>query len=198
MKKQTKILFVFAAYFCLLFLDSCSTPDDGGINCGGTNQPPFYDFQSLNITTEQNEISNGSTLQLAVELKELSYLTFHQPNFSLGLINKAYGCSPLPPGYDGPKFPIEKIEFTSDQDFNNIPADSSLNELLTIEYINDEIPLNQATIKQLNFQEPEWTNKIFTIDETPDELNIEHTITLKITKSNGEIVENSISGIVWN
>ena len=197
MKKQTKILFVFATYFCLLLFDSCSNPDDG-LNCGGGNQPPFYDFQSLNITPNQNEISIGDQLELTLELSEFSYLAFHRPTFSLGLINKAYGCSPLPPGYDGPKFPIEKIELTSDQNFNNdFPADSSLNELVVLKYFNDIVPLTQADMNQINFEEPENTQKILTIEATPDELNIEHTFTLKITKSNGDIVENSISGIVW-
>jgi len=198
MKNKTKIFTLIIAYFCLMIFDSCSVSDDG-IDCGNINAPPFYDFKSLIISPNQNEISNGEKLELTIQLDELEYLTFVQPKFSFGLLNKAYGCTPLPPGYDGPKFPIATIEVSSNQDFNSDNlANSLLNKFITLRYFDELIPLDQANIDQLNFIEADHSTKGLILETTPDSLNIEHTFTIKITKSNGEIIENSVSGVVWN
>lgn len=205
MKKRTKLFTLIIAYFALLIIDGCTNMVDDP--CGDISHVslPFYDFEKIMASSMQSEVHPSLTLEIEMKLDELSYLSSNIPiksNSDFGLINTAYGCSILADGYEGPKFPIEKIEVFSNQDFNgSYPANALLNEIVLIDNILSESPaqilLAEATQDDLQFMYPEDLGRFLTIEEHPDLTDVEHILTIKITKSNGDVMETMVGPITW-
>lgn len=90
-----------------------------------------------------------------------------------------------------------KIEITSDSDFNdNYPANSILNGLVSVDAWIEET----REIKNMKLDEVSITENFesqMCISERPTISN-EHILTIKLYKSDGEVIESKTDKIIWN
>ena len=194
MKKTTKILAVLSAYFFLLIIDGC-------VNC---NCPEitlkYFDYRKIEIAVDDKTLDPNDNLSFQFTLDSIYFLAENNlPCWNLGLINTAAACSCNEPGDSGWKFPIQQIDIFSNKDFNSsLPANSSLNSIMTVYSSNQTTLLVEAT--QEIFIELQWESSnlsIFT-SQRPDNLNEPHIFTIHFTKSNGEIISSQTPPITWN
>lgn len=163
--------------------------------CKCRPEEPYFDFSNVNLVSETSRIGLGDSLQIRLELQELEYLaTSCRSRSGFGAL---YACSCPEPGRDGAKYPIEEIEITSNQDFSaNFPAGSSLNDLFIVSNtygggssaVNDISPITSPYAEPLSF----------TLSARPDSINLAHSITIQLRKSNGALVSGTTESIVWD
>ena len=99
-----------------------------------------------------------------------------------------------------PYFEISKVEVTTVPSFFDSPNPSTfINSIVEVSYYNET---EEVTVNLGDNQTPQFSimdNPYFTariIDRPFDESSI-YNITFRITKSNGEIVESTISDVKW-
>lgn len=140
MKKQVVLLAFFT--FGIALIEACSCFITCG--CGGVPDAlDFFDFKKLSV--ERKQEMGAESLRLMLQPDSVQYLAMEmaRPRWS-GLVSVAYACSPEDPGWAGLKFPITKINITTDQPFNDtLPAGASLNALFQManELTFDQIEL---------------------------------------------------------
>lgn len=200
MKKTTKILAVFSAYFFLLVIDGC-------VNCKcPDNVLAFFDFQKLTQEVNSTSLSEFDQLEVNMSFDSISYLAqLEKPCWNLGLINTATACSCSEPGENGLKYPLSQIKITSDQAMSsNLPGGSSLDStfyLIELDYENNE--LSKTLLIEFNTTASDWLNwegarfQLKSVNP-PEELGVSHIFNIDFTKSNGEIISSQTSPITWN
>lgn len=154
----------------------------------------YFDFNTMSVNVEATEISANDSLSFHIRATDGYYLGFNTSNFSLISSASALDCDE---GWGGLKFPLTKIEITSDSDFNDsYPANSILNGLVSIDTWNEKtreiknMKLYEATITE-NFEFHMYISQRPTISK-------DHILTIKLYKSNGKIIESKTDRIVWN
>ncbi len=194
MKKTTKILAVLSIYFFLLIIDGCN-------DCGCSDVTlKFFDYRKIEVVVEETILNSNEALSFQFTLDSIYFLAENNsPCWNLGLINTATACSCAEPGDAGWKFPIQQIEIFSNKDFNSsLPANTSLNSIMTVNDSGQTIPLEDATQETFPQLQRENSNlSIFTSDR-PDDLNEPHIFTIQFTKSNGEMISSESPPITWN
>ncbi len=162
----------------------------------------YYDFTNIRINEINPIIELNDSLDFRIEAFNLGWMAQNQSKFKLIQTVSALGCKE---GYAGMKSPLTKIEITSDADFNDdYPANTLLNDLVIIflntaddyyghkyEYLN----LNSIDlVKFLNPQNQYMANLVIVERPTKEK---DHKLTIKLFKSNGDIVTAVSNRFVW-
>jgi len=162
----------------------------------------FYDFTNIKINEINPNIELNDSLKFRIEALNLGWMAQNQFKFEIIQTVSALGCKE---GYAGMKSPITKIEITSDSDFNDdYPANTILNDLVTIvlntadDYYGSNyeyLKLNNIDlVKFMNPQNQYMANLIIVERPTKEK---EHKLTIKLFKSNGEIITVDSNRFVW-
>lgn len=191
---KTKTLILVIIYAILGFIQSCDLHYCENVD--------YYDFSNFEINVLNPNVELGDSLNIQLEPLNLDWMATNQ--FKFEFIQTAYALS-CEEGYAGMKYPLTKIEVTSDCDFSDkYPANTILNDLVTIvlntsddyyginyEYLKlNNIPLN----KFMNPQNRYTANLIIVERPTKEK---EHILTIKLYKSNGELITAVSNKIVW-
>jgi hypothetical protein len=192
MKKKTIIIVI--VYTILGFIQSCDLHYCENVD--------YYDFSNIKINVINPNVELGDSLNIQLEPLNLDWMAKNQFKFEVIQTATALDCKE---GYSGMKNPLTKIEITSDSDFSDdYPANTILNDLVTIvlntadDYYGSNyeyIKLNNIVLdKFMNPQNQYMAN--LTIVERPIKEK-EHILTIKLYKSNGEIMTAVSNKIVW-
>ena len=154
----------------------------------------YFDFNTMIINIESTTILQSDSLSFHIRTPDGYYLGFNMPKFSLISSAYAFDCDE---GWGGLKYPLTKIEITSDSDFNdNLPANFVLNGLISIDAWIEEtrevknMKLDDVIITD-NFQSQMYISERPTISK-------EHILTIKLYKSDGKVIESKTDKIIWN
>jgi hypothetical protein len=127
------------------------------------------------------------------------------------LISKAHALDCEPEGWGGMKYPVIGIEITSDSDFDDqYLANSLLNDLVTIHELDmiepGKIPYSAndgriepnayqyKKLKDADLSKILWSDMYITDHPIASK---EHILTIKLIKSNGDIISMHSDKIVW-
>jgi len=192
MKKKTIILVI--VYTILGFIQSCDLHYCENVD--------YYDFSNIKINVMNPNVELDDSLNIQLEPLNLDWMARNQFKFEVIQTATALDCQE---GYSGMKNPLTKIEITSDSDFSdNYPANTLLNDLVTI-FLNtaedyygnnyEYLKLNNIALdKFMNPQNRYMAN--LTIAERPTKEK-EHILTIKLYKSNGEIMTAVSNKLLW-
>ncbi|MEN8249384.1 MAG: hypothetical protein ABFS32_10670 [Bacteroidota bacterium] len=183
MKKTLTVLAIFGA---LSILSSCLDKI--------CEDKKYFDFNTMNIYIESTEILLNDSLSFHIRATDGYYLGFNMSNFSLFSSTYAFDCDE---GWGGLKYPLTKIEITSDSDFNdNYPANSLLNGLVSIDaWIEETREIKNMKLDNVSISD-NFESQMY-ISERPTISN-EHTLTIKLYKSDGKVIESKTDKIIWN
>lgn len=183
MKRTLIVLTIFGA---ISFLSSCLDKI--------CEDKKYFDFNTMTINVESTAIRANDSLSFHIRAMDGCYLGFNMPKFNLISSAYAFNCDE---GWGGLKYPLTKIEITSDSDFNNNhPANSILNGLISVDAWIEEsreiknMKLDEVSITD-NFESQMYISEIPTISK-------EHILTIKLYKSDGKVIESKTDKIIWN
>lgn len=181
-----KILTVLAIFIALSILSSCLDKI--------CKDKKYFDFNTININIESTEIPLNDSLSFHTRATDAYFLGFNKSNFSLISSAYAFNCDE---GWGGLKYPLTKIEITSDSDFNdNYPANSLLNGLVSIDaWIEETREIKNLQLDDVSITE-NFESQMY-ISERPTISN-KHTLTIKLYKSDGKVIESKTDKIIWN
>lgn len=154
----------------------------------------YFDFNKMKVNVASTEILSSDSLSFHIRATDGYYLGFNMPKFSLITSAYAFDCDE---GWGGLKYPLTKIEITSDSDFSeSYPANSILNELVSINaWIEETKEIKNAKLDSViitdNFESQMYISKRPTISK-------EHILTIKLYKSDGKVIESKTDKITWN
>lgn len=157
----------------------------------------YYDFSEIHWDVEESTLNILETDTLNFTLKtEIEYLA-HQHSFNL--FSSAYALSCLEHGNQGMKFPMTKIEITSNSDFDeNHPAGAVLNDIIyIIKTVGEPVTklMDEFAFESI-FTSVQGDRTSFLLPTQPDVAS-EHVFTMKVYKSNGDIVSSESEIIIW-
>lgn len=190
-----KVLILFCVSYVFTLFNACE--DDLNCNC-----PPvvnFFDFGNMAFSTASNQVSPQEEVRLFLELQDLNFLAQAvplKPCKRPWFISTAFACSCIPDGWDGLKFPIEKLTIISDADFaEEAPAGTDLSEIFKVRnpQMSETVPLQSIQDKSILFRPEE--DIIFTLLSPPSADQI-HTFTIEIEK-NGTTLQASTNAVTW-
>jgi len=147
-------------------------------------------------------IELGDSLNIQIEPLNLDWMAKNQFKFEVIQTATALDCRE---GYSGMKNPLTKIEITSDSDFSDYyTANTLLNDLVTIvlntaeDYYGSNyeyLKLNNIALdKFMNPQNQYMANLIIAERPTKEK---KHILTIKLYKSNGEIMTAVSNKLTW-
>jgi len=181
MKK--KIVLLVFGIFILQFITSCC------------RDSKYYDYSEMVYELSGNTIQEDEDLTIRLEAFEVEYLASNLSEF--GFSNATALSCDL--GWGGMKYPLQNIEITSTSRFNDaFGPNEDLKTLFTMKKFirgtnNDS---EFVPIKDINFAENPNRWFEFLLTERPtNEQN--HNFTIKLTKTNEEIVTVVIEEITW-
>lgn len=162
----------------------------------------YYDFSSVSIIEQDSVVEIDDSLNLRIQASNLDWMAQNQFNFSIIPNSYALACDQ---GWAGMKSPLTKIEITGDSDFNeDYLAHSLLNDLVTIDLcIADDyfdcdrkyLKLNEVALKKFMNPQNQYMANIFIV-ERPTKTK-ELKLTIKLFKSNGDIIIAESNSIIW-
>jgi hypothetical protein len=157
--------------------------------CGDTL--PFYDYHKLQVTYRPYPKATDSIQAFYIAPDSIEYLS---SVYQTVLTTPAFGTSCPSDGDSGPKFSVTNLEIFADKDFNDtLQAGASLISLFYTFYSQDSI----QSIQQ-NFQDFIYYEELGNIIHTPflpSDTSQIFEITVRVTKSNGNISEGKVSGV---
>jgi hypothetical protein len=192
MKKKVIILLI--GYYIFGIVQSCDLHYCEDVD--------YYDFAGLNAAEKDSIIAIDDSLNIIVQAINLDWMT--QIHFNYGLIANSYalGCNE---GWAGMKYPLTKVEITSNSDFNEEhPANSILNDLITISlctaegyYDCDSKYLNLDDIELNKFMNPQnqYLANLYLVKRPSKEQT--HRFTIKLFKSDGTVISTETNNIIW-
>ena len=115
---KAKVIIILIGIFTIQFISSC---------CKGFE---YYDFTTMDAVLLTDTVGQDSSFEIVLSAKDLFYLS--TDFLDLGFVSTlATSCNK---GYNGMKFPFEKIEITSNDNFNDqYSANENLFQLFEIE-----------------------------------------------------------------
>ena len=162
----------------------------------------FYDFSKIELVEVNSEIELNDTLNIWVHAHNLDWMAQNQFKFDMIQTISALGCES---GWAGMKFPLTKIEITSNSDFNDdYPANTLLNELITINLCTAEdyydcnieyLKLNNIDLVKFMNPQNQYMADLFIVERPTKEK--EHKLTIKLFKSNGDIILAESNKLIW-
>lgn len=181
-----KTLTVFLIFGVLSILSSCLE--------NLCEDKKYFDFNSMTINTKSTEILQNDSLAFNISALDGYFLGYSTPKFSL--INSAYAFD-CDEGWGGLKYPLTKIEVTSNSDFNgSYPANTLLNELIRIDvWIEGSGEIKNMKLSEVNLSN-NFESQMF-ISQGPT-TSKEHILTVKLFKSDGNVIEAKTDKIIWH
>lgn len=202
MKKFSRVFAILSLYGLILFLDACVTTN---CNCPEI-QFEFQDYAGFNVGFLTTEIDSLSSRTLEIELVADSVHLIAQnckTNYSLGLISKAYGCSCLPDGFRGDKFPIVAIDVYANRPFkSDYQTRTNLNHIFEVMARNNFGDIDFQIINDVN----EFPNVLDFSERlslrtmaVPDSTGLDHPYTFEIviTRNDGSIKTVVTEEVRW-
>lgn len=201
MKFKIAIILIF--YSLALVWDGCSITDP--CECPQINFE-FIDYKGFDIAVNNTEIDTivSRSFEILLTADSVHFIAQCNPNgLGLGLLTPAYGCSCLPEGFRGDKFPILAIDIFANHPYKEeLIAESNLNHIFEINAIDEFGNQTIQTINEVN-RFPlinETGGQLFIrTEEAPDStgMDIPYTFEVVITKSNGEILRMMTDEVRW-
>lgn len=162
----------------------------------------FYDFMKIEINEINPNIELYDTLNIRIQAYDLDWMAQNQFKFDMIQTVSALACES---GWAGMKFPLTKIEITSDCDFNDdYPSNTLLNELVTInlctaedyyECNNEYLKLNNIDLVKFMNPQNHYMADLFIVERPTKEK--EHKLTIKLFKSNGDTIIAESNMLMW-
>lgn len=200
--KSLKIFTILSLYGFALFLEACIST-----NCSCPEiEFEFIDYAGFEVSFLAPEIDTNTNRVLEIELLADSIHFVVQncrPANTLGLITTAYGCSCLPEGFRGDKFPILAIDIFANRPFKTgYQTRTNLNHIFEI-VAPDEFgnPVFQI-INEVN-QFPRVFNfaerLTFRTEEIPDStgMDVPYTFEIVVTRSDGSVLTVTTGEVRW-
>lgn len=179
MRLKTSIILI--GIFLIQFIASC---------CKNVK---YYDFTAMTYELSNTIIEQAEELSIELFATDVEYLssTLNELGFSSTL---AFNCDD---GWGGMKHPLEKIEITSNANFNNeFSANDNLSSLFLISNFLGNGEFEFKPIEATNLEEIQTLNLEFLLKEKPTMAD-KHTFTIKMTKTNSEKIVVEIEEITW-
>ena len=191
-----KIFILIGAYILLiLIVQSC--------DYGFCKDVDYYDFSEIQV-----RIKNLTTIEMSdslnFEIRQLDTRYMAQNCNKKNLIKTTYALN-CDYGWNGMKIPLTKIEITSNSNFNeDHPANSLLNDLVIVKVLEDPNKFHSEyhfeKFDSVGFEKllprEDFLNPDFYIVEHPT-IDLTHRLTVKIFKSNGDIIITESEQIFW-
>jgi len=162
----------------------------------------FYDFSNIEIVKVNSVIELNDTLNIQIQANNLNWMAQNQLKFNIIQTVSALACEA---GWAGMKFPLTKIEITSNSDFNDdYPANTLLNELVTInlctaedyyECNNEYLKLNNIDLVKFMNPQNYYMADLFIVERPTKEK--EHKLTIKLFKLNGDTIIAETNILIW-
>lgn len=192
-----KTLILVGVYVLLIgVINSCDS--------GFCKDVDYYDFSEVQIQImNSNTIESSDSLIFTIRQLDTRYMAQNQKKLNLLKTIYALNCDY---GWNGMKIPLIRIEITSDSDFNeDYPANSLLNDLVIVKVLYDVNLINSdyefKKFDSCNFDKllprEGFLNPDFYIAEHPT-IDLTHQLTVKIFKSNGDLIIAESEEIFWN
>lgn len=192
-----KILIPIGVYFLLIIIvNSC--------DYGFCKDVDYYDFSGVQIQIKSsNTIESQDSLIFKINQSGTRYMAQKQIDFNFIKSTYALNCDY---GWNGMKIPLTKIEISSNSDFDeDHPANTSLNDLIMVRILEDPNKFHSAyhfeKFDSVGFDKllarEDFLNPDFYITEQPT-MELSHRLTVKIFKSNGDIILAESEEIFWN
>lgn len=183
---KNKVIFIFILFFNLQFVSSCFN---------FCKDVAHFDFTAMESYSSSDTLSENDTLFLNLYPSDVTFMAQHSGIQEFGFSSAlAFSCAE---GNEGLKFPIEKIEITSDSDFDDTHlAGDDLTDLFRLQ--SNRNPPNQfvSIAEQLPLQLL-YFSSIETVLLSHPTLDKTHVFTFHLTKSNGETVLVECEAIQW-
>jgi len=189
-----KVIILIFAYYILGIGQSCDLHYCEDVD--------YYDFTGISLTEMNSIIELGDSLNFRIQALNLDWMAQNQFKFEMFPKTYALACES---GWAGMKFPLTRIEITSDSDFNDeYPANTILNDLVTIDLCTAEdyyecdvkyLKLNDIDLTKFMNPQNQYMANLFIV-EKPSKSN-EHKLTIKLFKSNGEVITAETNNIIW-
>lgn len=164
------------------------------VSCCKPITHPYFDFQSLIISTNLIENIEVSQIEFNVELEDQVLYTQASFNF----FNTAYAFSQCPGnGSQGLKFPIIEVKVSCSQTFfDTISPNQDLSHLF---YTKDGYT-KVVSLETFDLTSLDGVNSSFLqLYVNKNNLSgVGHVFTFNIKKSNGEVVSATSEPIIWN
>lgn len=183
MKKTAKVLAIFGV---IAILSSCLDKI--------CKDKKYFDFNTMTIHIESTEIVANDSLSFHIRTTDGHYLGSNSARFSLISSASAFDCDE---GWGGLKYPVTKIEITSDSDFNDdYPANSILNGLVSVDAWTEESrEMRNMALDEVNIT-GNFESQMY-ISDMPS-ISKEHKLTIKLSKSDGKVIDSKTDMIIWN
>ena len=197
MKKMIKKIMILAGIYFILILvvNSC--------DYGVCKDVDYYDFSEVQI-----QIKNSNTIEsqdsLIFKINQLDTRYMAQKRIEFNIIKSTYALN-CDFGWNGMKIPLTKIEITSNSDFNEEhPANTLLNDLIIIKILEEPNKFHSeyhfekfdSVAFETLLPRIDYLNPDFYIVEHPT-IDLTHRLTVKIYKSNGDILITESEQIFW-
>ena len=151
----------------------------------------YFDFDSISITPMNPIVAVDDSLTLRIDKPDGRFIA---ARIRLNMITTAYAAVDCDKGWGGFKFPISKIKVTSDSDYSdNLPANSILNEIVIIRKWKTGNEYELTNLYDIDGGDS-WSWMY--ISERPT-LSKLHRFTIKLYKSNGDIIIGTSDQIQW-
>jgi len=178
---KTKASIILIGIFLVQFISSC---------CKSVK---FYDFKEMTYELSDAIIEQDGELSIELFAIDLEYISSNlkELGFSSAL---AFDCDD---GWGGMKYPFEKIELTSNANFNDeFSANENLSSLFLIRSFLGNGEFEFKTIEETDLEEIPAENIEFLLKEKPT-IDDKHIFTIKMTKSNSEEIILEIEEVTW-
>jgi hypothetical protein len=152
----------------------------------------YYDFDQISIVPINPVVAIADSLTFRIDT-DGKFVASNDLQFNMmSTANATIDCDK---GWGGLKFPINKIEVTSDSDFNaEFPANTILNEIIMLRKWTTDNDYILTTVNNID-KGQDWTWMF--IKERPT-LSKSHKLTIKLFKSNGDIITGTSDLIEWD
>lgn len=178
---KIKVIIILIGIFTIQFISSC---------CDAL---PFFDFTKMDVRLSSPDIDQDTTLDIVFEAKDIQLLSNNLSN--LGFTSTlALSCVD---GEFGMKFPFEKIEITSNADFNDeYKVNSNLFELFEIKQYKTLGLVEYVKLSDVILEEIYGDFIELRLSQRPM-ASLKHNFTFKFTKSNKEEIIVETGEITW-
>ena len=178
---KVKVIIILIGIFTIQFISSC---------CKGFE---YYDFTTMDAVLLTDTVGQDSSFEIELSAKDLFYLS--TDFLDLGFVSTlATSCNK---GYNGMKFPFEKIEITSNADFNDeYKVNSNLFELFEIKQYKTLGQVEYVKLSDVILEEIFGDFIELRLSQRPM-ASLKYNFTFKFTKSNKEEIIVETGEITW-
>jgi hypothetical protein len=171
--------FILAIFFALQFVSSCC------------KDHKYFDFDEMTVSLSSSEIEIQDSLVIELIPVNLEFMGFNLSDIGFNSA-LAFDCDQ---GWGGMKFPFEKIEITSNEDFDAGHLKGELlNDLFKIRVFTGN---GKFEIEPLTAQTELSKGDIKLILSERPQNSQEHIITIKLVKSNSDTIEVQSDKVSW-